>query len=332
MKIKFLYFPLLLLSFQLYANKAVKIKDLVTVKGVRENPVIGYGIVIGLKGTGDSGGEITNTSMKKMLQSLGLNPKNEVTSKNVAAVIVTSELPPFPRIGQNIDVTVSSIGDASSLAGGTLIVTPLKAGDGQVYAVAHGQVSIGGLESGSKITTSARIPNGASIEKEMASEFNSKQALRLSLKQSDFTTAARITKTINVELGGKFATARDSTTVDIIIPNFYERSVVELLGIIENFMVVPDQSAKIVINEKTGTVVAGGDIVIKSVAISHKDMVLKVEGDDKKALNIHSLPEISTIDDLVKILNNLGASPDDLISIFQALHKNGALNAEIELI
>lgn len=315
-----------------FATKAVKIKDLVTIKGVRENPVIGYGIVIGLKGTGDSGGEITSTSMKKMLQSLGMNPKNEVTSKNVAAVVVTAKLPPFPRVGQNIDVNIASIGDASSLAGGTLIVTPLKAGDGQVYAVANGQISIGGIEKPTKISTSGRIPGGATVEKELAAEFNNKQAIRFALKSADFTTAARIAKTINVELGGKFASAKDSTTVDLIIPNFYERNVVELLGIVENFSVIPDQIAKIVINEKTGTIVAGGDIVIRPVAISHKDVVLKIEGDDEKSQKVHSIPETSTIDELVKILNNLGAGPDDLISIFQALQKNGALTAEIELI
>lgn len=332
MRILFITFIFIFSYLHSHAAKAVKIKDLVTVKGVRENPVIGYGIVIGLKGTGDSGGEITSTSMKKMLQSLGMNPKNEVVSKNVAAVIVTAKLPPFPRVGQNIDVNIASIGDASSLAGGTLIVTPLKAGDGEVYAVANGQVSIGGIDKPTKITTSARIPGGATIEKELASEFNNKQAIRLALKQSDFTTAARIAKTINIELGGKFASAKDSTTIDLIIPNFYERSIVELLGIVENFTVIPDQVAKIVINEKTGTIVAGGDIIIKPVAISHKDVMLKIEGDEEKGLRVHSLPEVSTIDELVKILNNLGAGPDDLISIFQALQKNGALTAEIELI
>ena len=156
--------------------------------------------------------------------------------------------------------------------------------------------------------------------------------MRLALRQPDFTTSSRIAKTINVELGGKFATAKDSGTIDLIIPNYYERNVVELLGIVENFSVIPDQTAKIIINEKTGTVVAGGSIVIKSVAISHKDMVLKVDGDDSKTTNTHSVPETSTIDELVKVLNSLGATPDDLISIFQALQKNGALNAEIELI
>lgn len=326
------YIALCFSMINAYAAKAVKIKDLVSVKGVRENPIIGYGIVIGLKGTGDSGGEITSTSMKKMLQSLGLNPKGEVTSKNVAAVVVTAKLPPFPRVGQNIDINIASIGDASSLAGGTLIVTPLKAGDGQVYAVAQGQVSIGGIEKPTKISTSGRIPGGATVEKELITEFNNKQAIRLALKNSDFTTAARVAKTINVELGGKFASAKDSTTIDLIVPNFYERNIVELIGIVENFMVIPDQIAKIVINEKTGTIVAGGDIVIKSVAISHKDVMLKIDGDDEKSQQVHAMPETSTIDELVKILNNLGTGPEDLISIFQALQKNGALSAEIELI
>jgi flagellar P-ring protein precursor FlgI len=316
------------------ANKSVKLKDLVKIRGVRENPVIGYGLVIGLKGSGDSGGEITNTTMKRMLQSLGLNPKNEITSKNVAAVIVTAQLPSFPRTGQKIDVTVSSIGDASSLAGGTLIVTPLKAGDGQVYAVANGQVTLGGIDKATKITTTARIPGGAVIEKEMPNEFNTKQAIRLSLNNPDFTNAARVAKTINTELSGKFATAKDSATIDLIIPAFYERNVVELIGIIENFQIIPDQIAKIVINEKTGTIVAGGQITLAPVAIAHKELTLMVEGstENTNPKFLHMTPESATIDELVKGLNAIGASTEDLISIFQALKQNGALNAEIDII
>lgn len=331
--IKFLPLVLAISSFGAFAS-ASRIKDLVTIKGVRENPLIGYGLVIGLNGTGDGGGEITNTSLKKMFQTLGLNPQKEVTSKNVAAVIVTAKLPAFGRSGQALDVTISSIGDASSLAGGTLLVTPLKGGDGQVYAVANGALSIGGLEKGKKMATTARIPGGGIIEKELEVAFNDKKAIRMALNNPDFTTAARIERTLNQELGGKYATASDATTIDVIIPGHYERKVVELIANIENFKVIADVSAKIVINERTGTLVAGGDIVLKKSAISHGDLVLEVKGASEGSgkQHIHALEQSTTINDLVKALNALGTTPEDLISIFQALKQNGSLLAEIELI
>jgi flagellar P-ring protein precursor FlgI len=310
-----------------------RIKDLVTVKGVRENALIGYGLVIGLNGTGDGGGEITNTSLKKMFQTLGLNPQKEVTSKNVAAVIVTAKLPAFGRVGQKLDVTISSIGDASSLGGGTLLVTPLKGGDGQIYAVASGALSIGGLEKGKKFATTGRIPDGGVVEKELEMSFNEKKALRLALNTPDFTTAARIEKTINQELGGKYATASDSTTIDLIIPTYYERKVVELIAHVENYRVAADVAARIVINERTGTVVAGGEIILKKSAISHGNLVLEVkggEGNGKQA--VHMVEQSTTINDLVKALNALGTTPEDLISIFQSLKTQGALVADIELI
>jgi flagellar P-ring protein precursor FlgI len=331
--IKFLPLFLCAFSFVTFANSS-RIKDLVSVKGVRENPLIGYGLVIGLSGTGDGGGEITNTSLKKMFQTLGLNPQKEVTSKNVAAVIVTAKLPAFGRSGQKLDVTISSIGDASSLAGGTLLVTPLKGGDGQVYGVANGAISIGGLEKGKRLATTGRIPDGGTIEKELDVAFNDKKAIRMALNNPDFTTAARIERTINQELGGKYATASDATTIDVIIPTYYERKIVELISNIENFKVVSDSYAKIVINERTGTLVAGGDIVLKKSAVSHGDLVLEVkgasEGSSKGSLAV--LEQSTTINDLVKALNALGTKPEDLISIFQALKQNGSLLAEIELI
>lgn len=327
--------PLILcaLSLPVWANQS-RIKDLVTIKGVRENPLIGYGLVIGLNGTGDGGGEITNTSLRKMFQTLGLNPQKEVTSKNVAAVIVTAKLPAFGRTGQALDVTVSSIGDASSLAGGTLLVTPLKGGDGQVYAVAHGALSIGGLDKGKKMATTALIPEGGTIEKELELGFNDKKAIRMALNRPDFTTAARVERTINQELGGKYATATDATTIDLIIPQYYERKVVELIANVENYRVVSDTHAKIVINERTGTLVAGGDIVLKRSAVSHRDMVLEVKGGSEGSVSqsIKAMEQATTINDLVKALNALGTTPDDLISIFQALKKNGSLVADIELI
>ncbi len=311
-----------------------RIKDLVSIKGVRENSLVGYGLVIGLNGSGDGGGEITNTSLKKMFQTLGLNPQKEVTSKNVAAVIVTAKLPAFGRLGQKLDITVSSIGDASSLAGGTLLVTPLKGGDGQIYAVASGPLSIGGLEKGKKFATTARIPDGGVVEKELEMNFNEKKALRLALNSPDFTTAARIEKVINQELGGKYATASDSATIDLIIPTYYERKVVELIAHVENYRVSADVAARIVINERTGTVVAGGEIILKKSAISHGSLVLEVKGggSDSGKEAVHVVEQSTTINDLVKALNALGTTPEDLISIFQSLKTQGALVAEIELI
>jgi flagellar P-ring protein precursor FlgI len=314
---------------------ASRIKDLVTVKGVRDNPLIGYGLVIGLNGTGDGGGEITNTSLKKMFQTLGLNTQKEITSKNVAAVIVTAKLPAFGRVGQKVDVTVSSIGDASSLAGGTLLVTPLKGGDGNIYSVASGPLSVGGMKKGAKNGTTGRIPDGAVVERELEIAFNDKKSLRLALNTPDFTTAARIEKVLNQELGGKYATAADATTIDLIIPTQYEKKVVELIAQVENFRVVADLAARIVINERTGTLVAGGDITLKKVALSHGDLVLEVKGGDNpsgKPQSIHVIERSTTINDLVKALNAIGTTPEDLISIFQALKQNGALVAEIELI
>lgn len=330
---------LVLFLFLLVLSQAqaieVRLKDLITVKGVQSNPIIGYGLVIGLNGTGDGGGEITNQSLTKMFQKLGLNPKQEISSKNVAAVIVTAKLPPFGRIGQQIDVTISSIGDASSLAGGTLLVTPLKAGTGSVYALASGPLSIGGLSNGGKkFPTTAMIPNGATVQKELELNFNKKRSLRLSLKNSDFTTAARIEKTINQTLGGLFCKAKDSTTLDLVIPTNYKRNIIPLMAIIENLRVDTDQKAKIVINEKTGTIVASGDIKLSEVAISHGELSVSI-GDDKDqggAKYLHHLKKSTTLNDLVKSLNALGASSEDLISIFQALKKNGALIGDIELL
>lgn len=323
---------LLLMTTTLFA-RSMRIKDLTTIKGVRDNPIVGYGLVIGLNGTGDSGGEITNESLKKMFQKLGLNPQKELSSQNVAAVIVTAKLPPFGRIGQKLDVTISSIGDASSLAGGTLLVTPLKAGDGNIYAIANGAASIGGLKQGAKFATTAIIPGGAVIERELPTIFNDKRSIRLAVKDPDFTTAARIEKVINDELGGKFATAKDSATIDIIIPSNFQKKVVNLLALVENFKVIPDNKAKIVINERTGTIVAGGEIVLKKVAISHGDLVIEVQGGNgAKPSAFHVLEESTTINDLVKALNSIGTKPEDLISIFQALRRNGAILADLELI
>ncbi len=336
------YFILLftiILSSNIFSKSAVaRLKDLVTIKGVRQNPIVGYGLVVGLNGTGDSGGEITNASLLRMFQKLGLNPKNEISSKNVAAVIVTAKLPPFARIGQRVDTTVSSIGDASSLAGGNLLVTPLKAGDGNVYAVASGSISIGGLNKGKSFATVGNIPDGAIVEKELDLKFDEKKSIRMGLKIPDFTTSARIQKTINKELGGKFAISRDSATIDLIIPVNYQRKVVELIAILENFKIAVDSIAKIVINEKTGSIVAGGDIVLRPVAIAHKNLTIEIGEGNKggkkkdKGDSFYHIKDSSTLNDLVQGLNAFGADPEDIITIFQLLKRNGSLMAEIEMI
>jgi flagellar P-ring protein precursor FlgI len=334
-KIKLLVFLFTInLTLPSFAASA-KLKDLVHVKGVRSNPIIGYGLVIGLNGTGDGGGEVVNTSLKRMFQKLGLDPKNEVSSKNVASVIVTAKLPPFGRLGQKIGVTVSSIGDANSLAGGTLLVTPLKGGDGNIYAVASGSVSIGGLKQGSKFPTTGLISGGATIEKEIEFNFNKKESLRLSLNNPDFTTSARIERVINQELGGKYASSKDSTTIDLMIPVHYQRKVVQLLAIVENFKVNTDSRAKIIINERTGTIVAGGNIMVRPTAISHGDLTIEVSEKAAKkggGKSLYFVDKKTTLNDLVKSLNAFGATPDDLISIFQALKRNGSLIGEIEFI
>ncbi|MCY4523767.1 MAG: flagellar basal body P-ring protein FlgI [Halobacteriovoraceae bacterium] len=312
----------------------VRLKDLVTVKGVRSNPIIGYGLVIGLNGTGDGSGEIVDKSLKKMLQKLGIGPEQELSSSNIASVIVTAKLPPFARVGQKIDATVSSIGKASSLAGGTLLVTPMKGGDGEIYAIASGALSIGGLKKGAKFATTGAIPGGVVVEKELNLDFDKKKSLRFGLNHPDFTTSARIEKILNQNLGGKYATSRDAATVDLIIPVNYQGKVVQLMAIIENYKANADMAAKIVINERTGTVVAGGDIVLKPVAIGHANLSIEIaggeEGDFKSSL--HFMDKEATLKDLVNGLNALGTTTEDMLSIFQALKRNGSLVSDIELI
>jgi flagellar P-ring protein FlgI len=337
MKVKLFILMTAFFIMQFEVTAMVKLKDLVTIKGVRSNPLIGYGLVIGLNGTGDGGGEITNQSLKRMFIKLGLNPKEEIVSKNVAAVIVTAELPPFARVGQKIDIKVSSIGDSSSLAGGTLLITPLKGGDGNIYAISSGSISIGGLNNGSKFPTTGLVINGGTIEKEIAANFDKNKTLRLSLNNADFTTSARVEKTLNQELGGKFAIARDSATIDFVVPTFYQRKVIQLISIIENLKVNVEQVAKIVINERTGTIVAGGDVQLKTAAISHGDLSIEINAEGQDGANVkpkrfHFLKNKTNLSDLVKALNTLGASPEDLIAIFQTLKRNGALIGSIEFI
>ena len=269
MKLHFFSFllPMLLLNF---FAEAARLKDIASIRGVRENQLIGYGIVVGLKGTGDGKNEFTSKSMARLLDKLGVKLDSaEVQSKNVAAVVVTATLPAFAKAGNPLDITVSAIGDSGSLQGGTLLQTPLRAGNEQVFAVAQGTVVISGDGGKDVHTTSGRIPNGAIIEKDVQSDFSSRKMFRLTLHNPDFTTAARSVLTINRELGGQYASAKDAGTIDIVTPFGYENKGVELLATIESIQINPDSRAVVIINEKSGTVVIGDKVKISKVAVSH---------------------------------------------------------------
>ena len=318
-------------------SESARLKDVATVKGVRENILIGYGIVVGLKGTGDSSTDVTGQSLSRLFGKLGLDIQSNasIKSKNAAAVIVTAKLPPFARVGSPLDVTASSIGDASSLEGGILLVTPLRAGDQNVYAVAQGPVSIGSIADGStkNFPTVGRVVAGATIEKDVDSNFSAKKNFRLALHVPDFTTAARVASLINGELGGKFASARDSATIDVIVPFHYEGNSVELLALLENISVNVDSKAKVVLNERTGTVVMGESVAITPVALAHGELSLEVKGAPKgaKPERLTEIKSGTSISVLVKALNALGVQPKDLTAIFQTLKRVGALQADLEI-
>jgi flagellar P-ring protein precursor FlgI len=364
------------LSVMLFSilSHAARIKDITAVKGVRDNQLIGYGVVVGLKGTGDSKKEYTSLSMSQMFRQMGVDLKNDqVESKNVAAVVVTTNLPPFARTGSRVDVTVSSVGDAKSLQGGVLLLTPLRGGDKNVYVVAQGSLSVGGFaegggggSSGKNHPTVGIVPGGGIVEKDLPTDFGAKNAVRLALNNPDFTTAARVAKTINQELGGLFARARDSTTIDVIVPYDFEGGVVELISAIERLPVEQDTRARIIVNERTGTIVMGSAVRLSTVAISHGNLTLEIksktttkevsplqvpkdaapgtvnkttetvnettlqvneEGD--KLITVNEGP---TLGDVVRGLNALGVTPRDLIGILQTLKAQGALQGELELL
>lgn len=313
---------------------AARLKDIASIRGVRENQLIGYGIVVGLKGTGDGKTEFTGKSMARMLDKLGVKlDTQQVDSKNVAAVIVTANLPAFGKAGNPMDITVSSLGDASSLEGGTLLQTPLRAANEQVYAVGQGTVTIGG-QGKDAFTTVGRIPNGAIIERDVSSDFSSRKMFRLTLHNPDFITAARTSLQINRELGGQFAAAKDAGTIDIVVPPSFEGRGVELLATIEAVEINPDQKAKVVINEKTGTVIIGDRVKISRVAIAHGNLSVKVQGKTAKDVVDEKVNVIEgvSVGELVQSLNKLGVSPKDLITLLQSIKAAGALHGELEIL
>lgn len=314
--------------------QAARLKDIANIRGVRTNQLVGYGVVVGLNGTGDSKSEFTSKSIERMLDRLGMKINGkDVSSKNVAAVIVTANLPAFARAGNKMDVTVSALGDSTSLKGGTLVQTPLRSADQQIYAVAQGSLIVGYSQNGVH-ETAARLPNGAIIERDIGQDFASRKMFRLTLHNPDFTTAARAVKSINRDLAGKYASALDAGTIDVISPSAYEGKGVELLALIEGSEINPDTTAKVVINEKTGTVIIGQGVKISRVAISHGDLTLKVGGEAKKKDGdaVVMMDDAASVGDIVKAMNRLGVTPKDLITILQSIKAAGALQGDLEIL
>lgn len=349
------------------ANASSRIKDILDFEGVRDNMLVGYGLVVGLNNTGDTltNGHFTKQSLQSMLNRLGVKPTDAgLDSTNVAAVMVTASLPPFARQGSRIDVTVSSLGDSESLLGGTLLVTPLLGADGEVYAVAQGQLTVGGFQASGDaetvtkgVPTSARIANGAIIERELGFELSGMTSVKLTLRNPDFTTARRVAQAINAFLGTFAAKPSDPTTIRLQVPSNYKDDVVNLLTDIEQLRIEPDQLARVVIDEQSGTIVMGENVRISTVAIAQGSLTIRIteaaqvsqpgpfaevgdtttvartdieidEGEDNR---LSVLPLGVTLQELVNGLNALGIGPRDMITILQAIKTAGALQAEIEV-
>lgn len=344
---------------------ASRIKDIASFEGVRDNLLVGYGLVVGLDGTGDDITKMafTQESLIGMLERLGINTRDgTLKPDNIAAVMVTGVLPPFGRQGNRLDVTISAMGDSDSLLGGTLLVTPLVGADGEVYAVAQGQVQVGGFKAQGNnasitkgVPTSGRIPNGAIIEREVPFSLASMSSVNISLRNPDFTTAQRISSAINSYLGTSTSRALDPGTVQVSIPK--GRDVMQLMTSIEQLRVEPDQLARVIIDENTGTIVIGENVRVSKVAIAQGNLTIKVtetpqvsqpspfsqtgttttvdrtqievdEGEDNKLAVVDGGVNLQ---ELVNGLNSLGIGPRDLISILQAIKAAGALQAEIEV-
>ncbi len=354
---------LLCLAFAAGTSQAARIRDLAHFQGVRGNQLVGYGLVVGLDGTGDKRTTgFTLRTLSTLLETVGITLRpEEIAVKNVAAVLVTANLPPFAREGSTIDVTIASLGDATSLRGGLLIQTPLQAANGSTYAVAQGPVLVGGYEAdspgGSRVSqnqvTVGRIPSGASIEREVGATLRG-GSLDLVLEHPDFTTADRIARAVNEIVGGG-ATALDPGTVRIPAGDTTQVAPIALMARIGEIEVAPGSPAKVVINERTGTIVAGGDVRLLPVAISHGNLSIRVNNQtdvytpapfspDGTPAVVAPQSEIrvtdqkgaflatgatSTLEELARALNTLGVTPRDVIAIFQALKEAGALQAEL---
>lgn len=361
-----LYFVALIVAVAVVpaAARAERIKDFASFEGARENQLIGYGLVAGLDGSGDKS-NATLQSIANLLLKMGVVVKiTDIKSKNAAAVMVTATLPSFPKPGTRIDVNVSTMGDAKSLQGGTLLMTPLKGPDGKVYALAQGPVSIGGFIGGGagasvqkNHLTTGKVPDGAVIEAEPPFRLGGGDAVRIFIQRPDFSTAAMTARKINEALEGEYATTTDPSSIRLAIPPQYAGRIVELIALVEGIDVTIDVPARVVINERTGTVVIGSAVRLAPVAIAHGSLTIEIKTDyrvsqppsfapgssrtvvvpeqqvvvrEQKA----ALLEVSgvTLGDIVRALNALGVTPRDLISILQALKTAGALRAQLEII
>ncbi len=341
----------------------VRVKDLADVEGVRSNPLIGYGLVVGLQGTGDgTQAAFTVQSLANLLRRSGISvPQASVRVRNVAAVMVTAELPPFARPGQQLDVVVSSIGDAKSLQGGTLLMVPLAGPDGGIYAVAQGAVSIGGAFLGGgggnsvqkNHPTSGRVPGGATVERPVVMPFSQAGSFRLLLRTPDFATASSIARAVHDSLGAGTAQAEDAVSVRIEPPSALAGDPVGLMARVQAVQVRPDSPARVVINEKTGTVVMGHNVRLSPVALAHGNLTVEVRTDlipsqppplsegetvvvpqrevyvSEEPARVVQLPEAVTVGQVVDALNMMGVSARDMIAIFQAMKVAGALHAEL---
>ncbi|MBR3745625.1 MAG: flagellar basal body P-ring protein FlgI [Selenomonadaceae bacterium] len=348
-----------------WAESAVtRIKDIAKVQGVRSNQLLGYGLVVGLPGTGDSDDTLKMIqSTVSLLRSFGITVQAaDLDSDNVAAVMVTATLPPFVREGDTIDVVVSSMGDADSIQGGVLLQTPLRAANGDVYAVAQGSISTGGFMAGrgnnratKNFPTAGSIPNGAIVERTLEDDIGRNGQISLSLSSSDFTTASRITNAINATYGN-VAHAANPGRIDINVPGFYRANIVEFVASIEELPVVPDNIAKVVVNERTGTIVMGGNVTVDECAITQGGLSIRITSDTdisqpspfsygttmvkkEAAANAREelsssvvLPATTSVSDIIGALNAVGATPRDCISILQAMKAAGAIHAVLEII
>jgi flagellar P-ring protein precursor FlgI len=353
------------LWFAVVPAESARLKDLASVKGVRENQIIGYGLVVGLNGTGDkTRTEFTVQSLTSLLGQMGIGVDSRLVQvKNVAAVMVTASLSPFARSGARMDALVSSLGDASSLEGGTLLMTPLHGADGQVYAIAQGPLSVGGFSAGGggsgvqkNHPTVGRVAGGVTVERELGFSIAGRDRFEVNLHRADFTNAQRAADAINAHFGEPIARPRDAGTLDVAVPASASGDVVGFLASVEALDVEPDRGARVVLNERTGTVVMGADVLISRVAIAHGSLSVTVsttnevsqpnpfgEGTTERVSNsdVSAVEEAGqlqllggpvTVDELVRGLNALGVTPRDLIAILQAIQASGAMSAELELL
>lgn len=320
-----------LVSLSAGAEVPVKIKNICFIDGYKTNQAYGYGLVVGLQGSGDSKSSLTKNSLKNLLSSMGLQEEDPVT-KNTAAVIISAVLPPNLRIGEKIDITVSSIGDAKSLAGGILVQSPLKGADGQIYLVAQGKISFpSGENVRSSVKTAGVVIAGGVVEREIKPDFifksaDNKDLLYLVLNKWDYSTADKLIKALKNKLKNSDVAIAENGRIGITIDSGIPLS--EFISNIENIEIVPDIRATVVINEKDGTIVTGGNVIISEAMVSRRGMVVQIENSDRK-LNASILKDSATVKDLVDSLNAVGANTEDIISILKALKDSGALHADL---